>query len=367
MDTYFAITSNTAQVGAHLDAYASADFGSVIGKFTFQAYMGFDALFQFSPLSLVAELHALVSLKRNDVDFLLISLDVTLSGPQPWHAWGQATFDLLGKHHIDFDVLVGEAPPPEIKAVVDPLVDVVAALAKPENWSAQLPPQGSMVITLREFQSTDVLAHPLGTVDFHQRVVPLNVEISRMGQAALAGAKRFSIGVAIGGTTQPTQPLKDDFAAAQFFEMSDAEKLARPSFEQFDAGIRFDAGGLSHSTSVSTATLDYETSVVDVPRRKVTKLPTRYKLDRTKALALAGAGAAAFSPLAESGAAKFAGPALGIVCDEPTWTVASRDDLSPQAGGAQLSYTEASQRERVYADGHPGSRSQVVRSSEVAG
>jgi hypothetical protein len=366
MDTYFAITSNTAQVGAHLDAYASADFGKVIGKFTFQAYMGFDALFQFQPLSLVAELHALVSLKRNDQDFLLISLDVTLSGPQPWHAWGQATFDLLGKHHVDFDVLVGEAPPPEIKTVVDPAVDLVAALAKPESWSAQLPPQGSMVISLREFQSTDVLAHPLGSVAFHQRVVPLNVEISRMGQAALAGANRFSVEVAVGGSPQSTQPLKDSFAAAQFFEMSDDEKLARPSFEQFDAGVRFDAGGLSHSSSVSTATLAYETSIVDVPRRKVTKLASRYKLDGAKALALAGAGAAAFSPLGESGAARFAGPSLGIVCNDPTWSVASRDDLSAQAGGARVSYSEAREEERAYATGHAGCRTQVVRSSEVA-
>ena len=83
-----------------------------------------------------------------------------------------------------------------------------------------------------------MLLHPLGTLTVKQSVVPLNLDISRFGQAAPAGARRFTISsVSLGGQNQTTRPVKDFFAPAQFFEMSDDEKLSRPSFEPMAAGV----------------------------------------------------------------------------------------------------------------------------------
>jgi hypothetical protein len=359
LEAYMAVTSNTAQVGAHLDAYAAADFGRIIGKFTVAAWFSFDALFQFVPFSMIAELHAGVSLKRNDENLLLVTFDITLTGPEPWHVWGQATFEFLGKHSIGFDKTIGDAPPPVELPRVDLLPDLVAAIAMKESWSAQLPPTSSMLVYLREFATQDVLAHPLGTIGFHQRVVPLNVEISKIGNAAPV-TRRFSVAVTLGGVAPqpPPAPLKDDFAAAQFFEMSDDEKLARPSFERMEAGLQFATGGLTHSSSVATTTFEYETSVIDVPLRTVKRLPTRYRIDEEKLLALAGNGAAAF---AATGSARFAGPKLGISVADESYTVASRDDLTA-LDGSEGSYSEALEAGRKNPDG----RTQVVRSSEVA-
>jgi hypothetical protein len=357
MDAYFAITSNTAQVGAHLDAYASADLGKIVGKFTVQALFAFDALFQFVPFSMIAELHASASLKRNEDNLFLVSFDVTLTGPEPWHVWGQATFDFLGKHHIDFDKTIGEAPPPPELPTVDLLPDLLDAVKKKESWSAQLPSTSSMLVYLREFtpqESQDVLAHPLGSIAFHQRVVPLNVEISKVGNAAPV-TRRFSVGVTVGGSPPSPTPTaqKDQFAAAQFFELTDDQKLARPSFEPMDAGFRFDTGGLTHSTAVSTTTVEYETSVIDIPLRTTKRLPSKYRADGETVLALTGAGAAALA------AARFTGPQLGITVSDATFSVASRDDLTGVDGAVELSYTEALQA-GVYRAG-----AQVVRSSEV--
>ena len=68
--------------------------------------------------------------------------------------------------------------------------------------------------------------------------MPLNIDISRFGQAAPAGARRFTISsVSLGGQSQTTEPVKEFFAPAQFFEMSDDEKLSRPSFEPMAAGV----------------------------------------------------------------------------------------------------------------------------------
>ena len=68
--------------------------------------------------------------------------------------------------------------------------------------------------------------------------MPLDLDISRFGQAAPAGARRFTISsVSLGGQSQTTEPVKEFFAPAQFFEMSDDEKLSRPSFEPMAAGV----------------------------------------------------------------------------------------------------------------------------------
>jgi hypothetical protein len=366
LEAYFAVTSNTAQVGAHLDAYASADLG-ILGKFTVQAYLGFDALFQFDPFSLIAEMHAGASLKRNGKALLSVALDITLTGPEPWHAWGQATFELFGKRSIGFDVMIGDAPPPQVPATADPLSELVAAVVKKESWSAQLPPTGAMLVSLRQFTSQEVLAHPLGDVTFHQRVVPLNVDISRVGNAAPANARRFSVGVTIGGSPPKPEPrpVKDYFAAAQFFDLSDDEKLARPSFELMDAGLRFDAGGLSHGAPIATTTFDYETSIVDVERRIVTKLPTRYRLDQEKAFALAGVGAAAIAPSASTGASRYHGPGLAIAYSDQSWSVASRDDLSNLTANGGVSYAEALEQAAAFEAGEPETRTQIVRATEV--
>jgi hypothetical protein len=358
LEAYFAITSNTAQVGAHLDAFASADFGKIIGKFTVAAWFSFDALFQFVPFSMIAELHAGATLKRNGDNLFNVSLDITLTGPEPWHAWGQATFELMGKHSIAFDKTIGDAPPPRELPTVDLLPDLVAAVKNKDNWSAQLPSASSMLISLRQFTSENALAHPLGTIGFHQRIVPLNVEISKVGNAAPAGARRFTVAVTLGGAAPhpPATPLKDQFAAAQFFEMSDDEKLARPSFELMDAGLQFGAGGLAHSSAVSTTTLDYETSIVDVQLRTVDRLGTPYRIDVETAFALAGAGAAAYAPAA----ARFAGEPIGVSVSDPSWSLASKDDLTAIAGGEDMSYAEALTRGRATAG-----QTQVVRSTEV--
>jgi hypothetical protein len=364
LEAYFAITSNTAQVGAHLDAFASADLGKIIGKFTVAAWFSFDALFQFVPFAMIAELHAGATLKRNGDNLFNVTLDITLTGPEPWHAWGQATFELMGKHSIAFDKTIGDAPPPRELPTVDLLPDLLAAVKNKDNWSAQLPSASSMLISLGQITSQNALAHPLGTIGFHQRIVPLNVEISKVGNAAPAGARRFTVAVTLGGAAPhpSATPLKDQFAAAQFFEMSDDEKRARPSFELMDAGLEFGAGALAHSSAVSTTTLDYETSIVDVQLRTVDRLGTPYRIDVETAFALAGAGAAAYAPAGSTGAARFAGEPIGVSVSNPSWSLASKDDLTGIAGGEDVSYTEALSRGRATA-GH----AQVVRSTEVVG
>ena len=80
----------------------------------------------------------------------------------------------------------------------------------------------------------------------------------RSGLRSRASARRFRRGATtftitdlhVGVGTIPHDAIQDDFAPAQFFELTDEEKLERPSFERHDAGLRV-TGGLVTSGAPS--------------------------------------------------------------------------------------------------------------------
>ena len=70
---------------------------------------------------------------------------------------------------------------------------------------------------------------PLGQMRVKQQVVPLNTarDIDIFGGAPVAGARRFTVTRDAGRRrTLPRAAHKAPFAPAQFFEMTDDEKLA---------------------------------------------------------------------------------------------------------------------------------------------
>ena len=65
----------------------------------------------------------------------------------------------------------------------------------------------------------------------------------------MAGARRFTRHRDAGQRTQlPRTPHQAPFAPAQFFEMTDDEKLAAPSFETMEAGAVFGEARRRRST-----------------------------------------------------------------------------------------------------------------------
>ena len=205
-------------------------------------------LIQFDPFSFLAEFHAQLQLKRGSTNLFKVRVEGSLAGPRPLHLKGKATFEILWwdvSIRVDKTLVEGEKPP--LPEPIDVLPRLKEALGNPGNWVGQLPAGQRPMVTLREKPgaATDVLLHPLGTLTVKQSVVPLNLDISRFGQAAPAGARRFTISsVSLGGQSQTTRAVKDFFAPAQFFEMSDDEKLSRPSFEPMAAGVSDRLGGV---------------------------------------------------------------------------------------------------------------------------
>lgn len=360
-ETYLALTSNSVQFGSRVDLYASA------AGFAVHGYLGFDVLIILSPFSFTADMEAGVELLRGSTKLMSIHLAFTLSGPTPWHARGSASFKILFlKISVHFDVSWGEDEPATVPAA-DARTPLVEALADSRNWHADLPPGSERAVTLAPAPAAAdaVLVHPLGQLAVRQTVVPLNATISRFGTARPDRWNHFEVtDVTLGGggaTAHP--PLQDRFARAQFFELSDEDKLSKPAFESMDAGVEIGSGEerLGHRSLLD---LRYETGIVDQR-----ELPLRFlsRLHAPAAAAFAAQlrfGAPALSSVLNSGDAKYVPPGTesAVSIGAVTHVIASTEDLAirtdlTDAGGTTLSAAESTLSAHLGA--HPEERGRV--------
>lgn len=372
MESYYALTSNTAQVGSRLELLVRA------GSFSVDGHLGFDALFRFSPFRFIVDIEAGVTLKWRGRTLLGVTLELTLAGPSPWHAHGKATFKVWRfSKSVSFDRTFGADEAAPALPPVDPLPELIAALRDPRNWAAQAPTTGPALVSLRELPATgDLLVHPLGDLSVRQRVVPLGITIDRFGNTTPSGDRRFTIGAVALGDARPDDlvPVFDYFAPAQFIEISDSDKLRRPSFELMEAGLRI-GGGLSYGGQndpalIGEATLEYEVAGPEAPpgAREVAvydvaveELAAVVALDRQRA------------PLQRTGRARYAAPGAQIAVPEPRYLVVSSTDLAPvslpELNGGVRSYTAAAQALWRHLERQPALRGslQVVSTFDIEG
>ena len=353
-EAYFAITSNTVQFGARAELYAAAAGFNVRGE------IGFDVLIQLDPFSFLADFYAQLQLRRGSRNLFKVRFEGTLAGPRPLHIRGKATFEILWwdvSIRVDTTLVHGDPPPsPE---PIDVLPRLKEALSHPGNWVGQLPVGQAPMVTLRgrTGTTTDVLLHPLGTMVVKQSVVPLDMDISRFGPAAPAGARRFTISrISLGEQRPSTESVRDFFAPAQFFEMSDDEKLSRPSFESMPAGLRIGSGEFvfpdNPQDRLEVKTVEFETRIVDQEkkdsRQSHPETPdTLYALRPEFLGKQARFGAAGSSELRRTGRAKYRTTLVDkyqIV--KEGWSIVGTNDLTVQPvpgleRGTPASYSEA--------------------------
>lgn len=381
-EAYFALTSNTVQFGARAELFASAAGFSVHGD------IGFDVLIQFDPFYFIADFHAQLQLKRGSTNLFKVELKGSLEGPRPLHLKGKATFSIFWwdiSIRIDKTLISGEKPP--LPAPVEVLPRLQEALGQPGNWTAKLPDGARALVQLRvnAGAATDIRLHPLGTLTVKQGVVPLNMDISRFGQAAPAGPRRFTItSINLGGKdqNQTTTPIKDFFAPAQFIELTDDQKLSRPSFEAMEAGISFGSDALSFTTAttdwVEVKTIEFETWILDsetgearrseAEKPQPQQPPLFYQLNHTLLLQQARFGAAGSSALRRTGKAKYRAATIGkYQVTKEGWSLVAADDLTKQPVRKPASYTEAveSLRKLQQQDATKAAALTILRLSEV--
>ena len=122
-------------------------------------------------------------------------------------------------------------------------------------------PDDAFVTLAKVDGGVDILAHPRSPLTWRQKYIPLDATLKRLGTKRPAGANRFrapALNLPGGGAGFPTAPVKDHFAAAQFFDVTEQDRLQCPSFENYDAGVSvavdsFDAGLMAVAVAVAVA------------------------------------------------------------------------------------------------------------------
>ena len=276
-ESYFAITANTVQFGARASLYAAA------AGFSIEGDIGYDVLIQLSPLHFIADFDARLQLKRGSSCLFMVEVGGQLEGPRPLRLSGKATFKIWFVHfsvRFDATLIDGELPPPP------PAIDVFAllstALLAPENWSTRNVGNAAHGIALRALPTTsgaDLVVDPLGQLTIRQQVAPLNTaaDLDVFGGSPISGFKRFNLTASSANAALDQEAVDAPFAPAQYFNMSDDEKLAAPSFEMMQAGAVFGSADLKFDqqpTSVVGALLSYRTVLVgeDAPAFAAPKL-----------------------------------------------------------------------------------------------
>lgn len=268
LEAYFAVTSNTIQFGAKAELYASA------GPFNVYGFASLDVLFQRHPFYFIASIQATLALRKGSSTIASIACTFTLEGTTPWHVNGIASLRVgwFLTISVPFNKTWGNPLTTTLEDI--PVLPLLRqALGEPGNWKAQIPDNRHVLVSFKEIQSAgdQVIVYPFGVLTIQQKIVPLKIDIQKFGSQHPSDGNNFAIGPVWVGTRElGINDIQEFFAPAQFFEMSDAEKLSRKSFERYNSGVKLtDFEALSGDYAVSRK-IEYELKYIDDQRNVLT-------------------------------------------------------------------------------------------------
>jgi hypothetical protein len=335
-ETYFAVTSNSVQMGVHGEAFFGFDAFSVEGEYSF------DALLRFSPVYLIVEISSGFSVKVFGVGVFGVHLTGTLEGPAPWHIRGSAEIDLFFfSLSVDVDVTFGVSLA-DLLLPIAVLPQLLAEFEKLESWRATLPPSGQLFVSLRNLGSAGVLVlHPVGTLEISQRFVPLGLPLDKVGNQKPSDVKSVTVGVQAGALAVKG-PTREKFASAQYIDMDDAAKLSAPAYEPLESGVELGASGLPWATGpLAQRNVRYEMIIIDTAFER---FQTRFfKFWDGLFVHFRGGSSVSRSPVSLSSQRRLQPFPGRIVLGEQQYTVAFQSDNRPHAANATfMSFAEAS-------------------------
>jgi hypothetical protein len=335
---YQALTTNSLQFGAHVELFV--DVGVSV-----HGWIGFDALFIFSPFSFEVDFTAGLEVAAGGIKLAGVSFEGTLSGPTPWRIRGQATLSVLFVEiTAKVDEKFGEEHNEELLPV-DPWEKLLESLIDVRNWSAtQLPGTAPVVSIAAPSGSTTVMLDPGGRATWRQKVIPLDRSVMRFGNAPTPSAVKYTVDRVSDEFTKGEfgfSSVTDFFPPGQFNDLTDSEKLSRPSFESMNAGIELGSGAAYFGPSIPAA-IYYETKLIDSELES--RKGSRFGFGMTAHLALAEGGAIARAGAVRSGMKAFVG-ASKLKQEGDKFVVVSTTDLSQHgtiaAGATKGAATEA--------------------------
>jgi hypothetical protein len=218
----------------------------------------------------------------------------------------------------------------------------------PGAWQALSPPDSDQIVRLipAKPSDTELTVHPLGLFDVRQHVVPLETVVVRVGANPVPEGERrvyFAPPLVNGKAATGLSSVTDLFSAGNFLDLTDDQKMSRPSFEPMMAGARIQPPGSSADPAAARQVeLRYETFVCDDESlfkvKSVAEFGTFLAFSTAASLA---AGAAGRSELRAR--QRYATTPDPIVLADPAESVVRSKTTLTAADATTLTYTHAAE------------------------
>ena len=361
VEGYFAVTSNTAQFGARVELF----FG--VSAFNIDGHIGFDALFQFSPFYFIITISASLSVKVFGIGLFSVGFRGQLEGTSPWHIEGEGSISLLfWSIDIPFSQTWGE----QVNTTLPPIAVLpmlTGELDKLENWTATIPTSNRLLVSLRKLETVEGLVlHPLGTLRISQRAVPLDLKLDKVGNQRPSDVNKFTLEVASGDLVRISD-RKEQFATAQFKNLSDTQKLATPAYERQNGGLEMSVTGTQlRSDRAVRRTVRYESIIIDSNFKRFTKRFT--VLVGTIFDYLLGGNAATKSVLSAQTKQQLKPVDIRVSLAQPGFVVASMQDntaFNGTAGFGSKAQANEFMSEQISKDGSLADKLHVIPATEM--
>lgn len=258
--TYLAVTSNTFQIGARLEAWIDLSVAFVSGG------AGFDALIHFKPFEFIVDFYAWFDVEVGGCSIASIDIKLTLSGPNQFHATGYAEVSVLFfSVDVDVDLVFGDKKQEQIQGA-SPFDLLAAELDDPRNLFTRIPPSHVPMVSLASDTRDLDLFDPSGDLVWEQNSVPVFIELERFAEGQPPVNERFlrvdlnppdDLGEGVVG-----QFVRRPFSPVKFRNMTDEEAVAAPAFCDLIAGISW-GGRYVSSIHRHHTTGDHETKVYE--------------------------------------------------------------------------------------------------------
>lgn len=265
METYLAITSNTFQIGAHLDLKVGWDSFGITG------HAGFDALIQYDPFMFLFNMNLGVAVVCGSFKLMSIDLNLDVQGPAPWKVSGNAKFwFILIQIKVNFSLSWGK----NSQSLPSEEVKILELLQKEfnnhYNWIAK---NGNLdnSVQLAEIKEDEdkkevdeegneikkLIVQPFSKLEFTQSLVPFvtkkkddkdedpelySLDICNNARPIDYNALEIK-GVWLGDQVFEGDSLeikKNDFAPSLYKQMSVKEKINSPSYVKYNSGFVVD-------------------------------------------------------------------------------------------------------------------------------
>ena len=234
---YFAVTSNTLQFGANVEAIIRA------GGFNIQGILGYDALIQRHPFHFQVDIRASVRVRYKSHNLAGLTLTGSLTGPGPIVLRAKVCIELLFFDICFSDTFrIGSSVPPPESIVGSALEVILAELDRPGALHAA--DTVDRFVVLRPLPADATVVSAANSLVWVQRQAPLGLLLQRIQGMPLAAPQSVEAASPNGGTSE-----LDWFAPGSFANLTNDQALTRRAFERLPGGLRIGAGAAADGPS----------------------------------------------------------------------------------------------------------------------